>query len=90
MSGFLYRARFVLDHRWAPARASAYLDGDLAAASVTRMERHLGDCPQCHRLLTELRRVVEGLGRLPAPAGTRDAIGFAASVRRRVGEPPAS
>ena len=88
MSGFLYRARHVRDHRWASGQASAYIDGELSTGPRTRMERHVGDCAECRRLLAELRRMVDGLGRLPALGGRSDAGRFAAVVRRRLDEPP--
>jgi anti-sigma factor RsiW len=69
---------------------SGYLDGELAAAARSRMERHARDCPECDRLLAGLRAVVAGLGRLPAPEGTIDGAQLAAAVRARLDEPPAS
>jgi len=48
------------------------------------------DCPECARLLTGLRAVVQGLGRLPAPAAGHGATHIAAAVRGRLGEPPPS
>ena len=84
----LYRVQFRRDHGWAPSRMSEYLDGELAGRARVRIERHMGDCPECVRLLAELRAVVQGLGRLSAPGGDRARI--AAAVRGRLGEPPAS
>lgn len=72
---------------------SEFLDEELVVAARTRMERHLGDCPECERLLAGLRAVVQGLGRLPAPTGGAagaDAARIAALVRGRLDEPPAS
>jgi anti-sigma factor RsiW len=88
MSRFSDRARFERDHRWAPEHMSGYLDGDLAARALARMERHLGECQDCRRLLAGLRAVVGGLHRLPAPGGGLDAVQIAASVRGRLNEPP--
>ena len=48
---------------------SDYLDGELAPAGRTRMERHLGECAECRRLLAGLRRTLDGLHRLAAPSG---------------------
>ena len=86
----LYRVRFRRDHGWAPDHMSGYLDGELAAAARSRMERHARDCPECARLLAGLRAVVKGLGRLPAPEGGLDGVRLAAAVRARLDEPPAS
>ena len=59
---------------------SDYLDGELAASGRARMERHLGECAECRRLLAGLRAVVDGLHRLPAPSG-----GAGRGPDRRVG-----
>jgi anti-sigma factor RsiW len=85
----LYRVRFTRDHRWAPARMSAYVDGELAPSGRSRMERHARDCPECERVLAGLAAVVRGLGRLSAPAGA-DAARIAALVRGRLDESPPS
>jgi anti-sigma factor RsiW len=87
---FLYRVRFTRDHAWAPDHMSELLDGELAPGARSRMERHLGDCPECERLLAGLRAVVQGLGHLPGPAGGTDAARIAALVRGRLDEPPAA
>ncbi len=86
----LYRVRFRRDHAWAPDHMSGYLDGELAAAARSRMERHARDCPECDRLLAGLRAVVAALGRLPAPEGGIDGARLAAAVGARLDEPPAS
>jgi anti-sigma factor RsiW len=86
----LYRVQFSRDHGWAPGRMSDYLDGDLAPSPRARMERHTRDCPECERLLTGLRALVQGLGRLPVPNGGAGAVQIAAAVRGRLGEPPPS
>jgi anti-sigma factor RsiW len=90
MSEFLSRARFARDHRWAPGRMSAYLDGELAPSHRVRMERHVSECVECRRLLAGLHQVVGWLHRLPAPGGGADALQVAAAVRLRLKEPPAS
>jgi anti-sigma factor RsiW len=64
---------------------SDYLDEDLAASRRSRMERHIGECEECRRLLNGLRRMLDGLNRLPAPAGA-DALRIADSVRVRLRE----
>ncbi len=66
---------------------SDYLDQELARPGRARMERHLGECAECRRLLAGLRRTLEGLKRLsePPPAGV-DALQIAASVRARLSE----
>jgi anti-sigma factor RsiW len=66
---------------------SDYLDGELAPAARTRMERHLGECAECRRLLAGLRRTLDGLHRLAAPSPGVDALQIAASVQARLTEP---
>jgi anti-sigma factor RsiW len=90
MSDFLYRVRFARDHRWAPGRMSAYLDGELSPGPRKRMRRHAGECPECRWLLASLRQTMAALHRLPAPGGGADPVQVAASVSRRLGEPPTS
>jgi anti-sigma factor RsiW len=88
MSKVSDRARFERDHRWAPERMSGYLDGELGTRALARMERHLGECQDCRRLLAGLRAVVGGLHRLSAPGGGLGAVQIAASVRGRLNESP--
>jgi anti-sigma factor RsiW len=65
---------------------SEYLDGELAPAGRARMERHLGECADCRRLLAGLRRTVDGLHRLSAPSAGADVLRIAASVQVRLNE----
>ena len=88
MSELVDRARLERDHRWAPEHMSDYLDGELAASGRGRMQRHLGECQECRRLLAGLRALVDRLNRLPAPSGGNDAVQIAAAVRLRLNEPP--
>jgi anti-sigma factor RsiW len=90
MHGFMARMRFRRDHRWAPARMSDYLDGELPGHGRGRMERHVGECTECRRLLTGLRALLDALHRLPAPEAGARAVQLAASVRVRLHDPPAS
>jgi anti-sigma factor RsiW len=87
MSSVRDRERFERDHRWAPDRMSDYLDGDLAAGALTRIERHLGECDECRRLLKGLRQTLDALHRLSAPTSVTNAQAIAASVRVRLTEP---
>lgn len=88
MSRFLSRMRFSRDHRWAPGHMSDYLDGGLAPSRRRRMERHVGDCPECGRLLAALHRMMDALHRAPPPVAAADAAQIAEAVRRRLQEPP--
>ena len=63
---------------------SDYLEGELTPARRARMERHLGECARCRRLLGGLRQTVDALHRLSAPRDGVDSLAIAASVRARV------
>ena len=82
------RLRFRLDHRWAPDRFSAHLDGELPAPKRGRMERHLGECVECRRVFAGLTVVVEALRQLPSAQPARTPTQFAAAVRVELGDPP--
>jgi anti-sigma factor RsiW len=43
------------------AQMSDYLDGDLDAQTAAGVERHARWCPNCRRMLTNLRRTLGGL-----------------------------
>ncbi len=83
------RVRFYLDHRWAPDRLSAYLDGELPAPARGRMERHLGECADCNGAFAGLSVVVDALRSLPAVRPAVTPAQLARAVRARIGEPPA-
>jgi anti-sigma factor RsiW len=89
MGNLLNRARFVSDHRWAPGRMSAYVDGELGARGRRRLERHVEECRECRLMLAGLREMLDALHRLPAPSGTEPSR-LAAAVRLRLSEPPAA
>jgi len=60
--------------RQARAQMSQYLDGELEPRAAGRIERHVRWCPDCRRMLANLRRTVTGLGALrdlPAPNGSQ-------------------
>ena len=82
------RVRFRVDHRWAPDRFSAQLDGELSAPQRVRMDRHLGECSKCRGMFSGLTAVVTALRQLPAAQPARAPGRFAAAVRIRLGEPP--
>jgi anti-sigma factor RsiW len=88
MGSLLYRARFRWDHRWAPGHMSDYLDGELASGERLRLERHVGECEECDLILAGLRYMLDALHRLPAPSGGSNPLHIAATVRRRLREPP--
>lgn len=50
------------------------------------MERHVGECPECRRLLAGLRMMLRALQGLGAPGGDIDPARMAESVRLRLGE----
>ncbi len=53
--------RFLRDHRYVHAHASEFVDGELDAEGVQRVEEHTGMCPPCRHLIASLRRTVRGL-----------------------------
>ncbi|MGB0092776.1 MAG: zf-HC2 domain-containing protein [Solirubrobacteraceae bacterium] len=87
MDSLFYRARFSWEHRWTPGHMSAYIDGELGSHGRVRVERHVGECEECRRLLAGLRETLDALHRLPAPAGSGDPERVAAAVRLRLREP---
>ena len=60
------------------AQMSDYLDGDLITRVAARVERHARWCPNCGRMLRNLRRTVAGLGALrdlPVPGEESRGVG---------------
>ena len=86
MSHPLDRARFRLDHRWAPPHISDYVDEELRSGRRRRLERHVAECEECRRLLASLREMLRVLHGLRTPSGV-DAARIVASVRLRIQEP---
>jgi anti-sigma factor RsiW len=64
---------------------SEYVDGDLAAAEVTALERHLEGCETCRATVTDLRRVVERARALPVIPSPTDQW---PALRARLAETP--
>jgi anti-sigma factor RsiW len=86
MSSLVDRARFALDHRWAPEHMSEYLDGELGSGRRIRMDRHIAVCHECRTVLAGLRNILDALHRLPVPSAGTDAVQLAAAVRLQLGE----
>ena len=59
-----------------PEMLSRYLEGELTRPQCLALERHLGDCPDCRRLLESLTGTVDALGsmREGARAGLADSV----------------
>lgn len=77
---------FMRDHAWTRRRLSEYLDEELDRRERGRVERHVHLCPSCHRLLSTLRRTVEGLhglGQRPVP---QTAVADSVIARLRSGD----
>jgi len=62
----LGQIRYMREHRWTHAHLSEYLDRELEADEVARVEAHVGICPHCRRVLATLKRTLESLRTLPA------------------------
>ena len=74
------RLQFVVDHHRVPGRMSVYLDGELGAGGRSRVEWHTERCPQCRRLLQDLRDTLvllhgQAAAREPAPPQLVSAVG---------------
>jgi predicted anti-sigma-YlaC factor YlaD len=59
--GPLRMMRFYREHRWTQRRLSEYLDGELEPGERERVERHVGRCPECRRVLATLKRTLAAL-----------------------------
>jgi len=90
MRGVFAQVRFYLDHRWAPDRFSAQLDGELSAPQRGRMNRHLSECVECRLAFAGLATVVEALRQLPPAQAVRTPAQLAASVLVQLDGPPDS
>ena len=88
MLAALAHLRAARDHRWTPGRLSAYLDGELGARSVARIERHLAGCGQCLAALRGLERLLRTLHGAGAEPRAEPVPDIAAGVRRRLHQPP--
>ena len=80
--------RMLVEHRFAKAQASAYLDGELARPERERLEAHTAVCPKCRALLASLRRMVELLPGLAASPRPRVTDGVLDRLRREGGAVP--
>ena len=84
MSDYADTRKFKLDHRWARAQMSAYVDGELADQRRRRMEGHLARCERCRQLLASLRATVSAARSLPSPSSPTPPIDRAAAVIARL------
>jgi anti-sigma factor RsiW len=73
---FLAHRRYMREHRWAHEHLSEYLDEELGADEVARVEEHASICPHCKRVLATLRRTLESMRSMhPYPrAGVADGV----------------
>jgi len=55
---------FLFEHGFTRRRLSAYVDGELDRSERERLERHLGECPECADTSESLERLVTGLALL--------------------------
>lgn len=59
------RSSETTEHEFSQERLSAYLDEELPPGERGRVERHMGDCPQCRCDLDNLRRTAQWTMALP-------------------------
>lgn len=62
-------------------KLSEYLEGELESAEAESLERHLAQCAQCREQLSEFRRMLKTLGRLPDVAPS---AGFLTRLENRL------
>ena len=53
-------------------RLAAYLEGDLGAAELEAVQRHVASCVRCTALVRDLERIRSGAGELPELTPSRD------------------
>ena len=80
----LARLRFARDHRWSQRHMSEYIDAEMTAASIRRIERHTDACRECRALLASLQTMISALAGLSAPPAEPVAGDVAARVRQRL------
>jgi anti-sigma factor RsiW len=61
MLRLLRMMRFHREHRWTQGHLSEYVDDELDAGERDRVERHVGKCPECRRVLATLKRTLAAL-----------------------------
>jgi anti-sigma factor RsiW len=76
-----HRRRFMREHRWTHAHLSDYLDDELVDDDRTRVETHMGRCPECRRVLAGLRKTLAALMALRADADVDVVSGVIARLR---------
>lgn len=59
------------EHEWAEESLSAYIDGELSAKEIARVEKHLQECQACTDNLVTLRQTVALLKELPTVPAPR-------------------
>ena len=77
------RNRGKSEHGWVEESLSAYIDRELSARDVARVEKHLQECQACGENLATLQRTVALLRELPAIPAPRSFAIRPAPVRRK-------
>ena len=83
----LARVRFRVDHRWASARMSDYVDDELGQVMHRRLTHHLSECHDCRELLASLRQVLAVLSAAATVDAREPAPSLAVAVLARLDEP---
>ena len=78
-----FRRRRDLVCREAVALMTDYLDGQLSAADVVRLEAHLSACPHCSEYLAQLRVTIDALGRAEPDALSDEALDELVGIYRQ-------
>jgi anti-sigma factor RsiW len=77
------RRRRELVCRDAVALMTDYLDGNLSATDVARLEGHLSACPHCSEYLAQIRVTIDALGYVTPADLSDDAVNDLVSLYRR-------
>ena len=73
--------RFYWEHRWTHRHLSDYVDDELDPGARRRVERHVGRCPECRRVLATLKRTLAALMGLHEGESADVADGIIARLR---------
>ena len=86
MASVLHRLRFRRDHRWSLAHMSEEVDGDLDAREHARLHDHVGECPDCERVLATLQQLVGQLRDLRGSESRTVADHVLEQIKRELGD----
>lgn len=83
MTAIFRRRRRELVCRDAVALMTDYLDGNLSATDIARLEGHLSACPHCSEYLAQIRVTIDALGYVTPADLSDDAVNDLVGLYRR-------